>query len=237
MSWEDQSNLFCTEAWFEKFKDYFDDTFHSILAQKSDDFALKELKNKLATKELNRPANVAQYEFCGQLEIYLDKIKVVILQSRDTEKVIKAIQQAEELVKGRKQKIKIANSSKVGWTTIQHMNKADSEDLTNDQWKRVQAAEDAALKDLESHKRARSSSQKSDAFCTKLVRRKLPLSSPCSSHSLRSQTYTCMQRQGNSHISTVALFSILAFTLVQLQTMDHKVLIIQRTGFTTARQE
>ena len=160
MSREDQASTFNTDALFDKFKNYFDDKFNRISStQKSEEDGLKELKNKLVAKDLHRPGNSAQYEFCGQLEIYLDKIKLSILKTGDTEKTIEAIQQAEDLIKDRKQKIKIADESKAGWTTVQFLEKGSANNLTSEQRKRVQTAEDAALKELEARKRPRISKQ------------------------------------------------------------------------------
>jgi hypothetical protein len=58
---------------FDKFKDFFDAKFSAINKTPNDSTALKELKLKLEAKDLSRPGNIAQYEFCGQLEIVLAK--------------------------------------------------------------------------------------------------------------------------------------------------------------------
>ena len=51
----------------------FDAKFSAINKTPNDSTALKELKLKLEAKDLSRPGNIAQYEFCGQLEIVLAK--------------------------------------------------------------------------------------------------------------------------------------------------------------------
>ena len=103
----------------------------------------KEIKNKLEATELNRPDNSAQLEYCGQLEILLDNIKICLLNLLKKGKIqeaIYAIQEAEELVTDRKKK-------------IQHIEKGGKDNILAEQRKRIQAAEEAAMKDLEGRKR------------------------------------------------------------------------------------
>ena len=136
---------------FQKFKQYFDEKFQAIDTPKRDVVSVRELKNKLEAKELSKPGNVAQFEFCGKLEIALDNIKSAIIARHDTDAAIDAIQKAEQLVFDRKQKIKIADASKAGWSTVNRLDQ--SEHLSADQQKSVKAAEEEALKDIEQRKR------------------------------------------------------------------------------------
>ena len=128
---------------FQKFKQYFDEKFQAIDTPKRDARSVRELKNKLEAKELSKPGNVAQFEFCGKLEIALDNIKSAIIARHDTDAAIDAIQKAEQLVFDCKQKIKIADASKAGWSTVNRLDQ--SEHLSADQQKSVKAAEEEAL--------------------------------------------------------------------------------------------
>ncbi len=58
----------------------------------------------------------------------------------------------------RKRQIKIADTSKAGWMTIQQMEKGDKKNQTADEQKKVQIAEEAALKELDSRKRPKRTS-------------------------------------------------------------------------------
>ena len=82
---------------------------------------------------------------------------VALHQKGNIQDVIDAIQEAESLVAERKRKIKIADESKAGWTTIQHMDKAGSTQEVVRRKKRVQIAEEAALKEIDNKKRQRRS--------------------------------------------------------------------------------
>ena len=42
------------------------------------------------------------------------------MQKNDIQRAIEAIQDMEELIKARKQKVQIADTSKAGWVTVQH---------------------------------------------------------------------------------------------------------------------
>ena len=96
---------------------------------------------------------IAQFSFCGQLEIRLGKVKVAILQKNDIQKAIDVIQEMEELITHRKQKIQIADSSKTGWITIQHLEKGEKTSLSPEDRKRVAAADEAAEKEIENRKK------------------------------------------------------------------------------------
>ena len=74
------------------------------------------------------------------------------IKKGDIQDAIEAIQAAEELVADRKKKIKIADSSKAGWNTVQHMEKRDS-GQTSEERKRIQVAEESALKEIDARKR------------------------------------------------------------------------------------
>ena len=118
---QDQSasaSAFNPEPLFDKFKEYFNHKFESLQIPK-EEIGLKEIKNKLEAKELNRPGNSAQFEFCGQLEILLDKIKICLIKKGELQEAIDSIQEAEELVADRKNNIKIADSSKA--EVIEHV--------------------------------------------------------------------------------------------------------------------
>lgn len=112
-----------TEELFHIFNSYFNEKFEDLHANTADDEAVKVLKNSLEAKELSRQGNSAQFQFCGKLEIALDKIKVSLLKRGDIQEAIDAIQTAEELVAERKKKIKIADGSEADWTTVQHLGK------------------------------------------------------------------------------------------------------------------
>ncbi len=62
------------------------------------------MENKLASKELSELGNVAQIEFCGKLEIALDKVKLAIISKCDTNLEIEAVQEAKDLIAKRKRK-------------------------------------------------------------------------------------------------------------------------------------
>ena len=140
---------------FEKFKDYYDQRFNAIAAPKQDFSSIKQLKVKLEAKELVRPGNIAQFEFCGNLEILLDNAKLALVEKSDPEAAVAALQEAEELIADRKAKIRIADGSKAGWATVSKLDKSSSEYLLAEQRKSVKVAEEEALKDLESRKRKR----------------------------------------------------------------------------------
>ena len=114
-----------------------------------DDTKFQQLQNELKAQKLAKQGNIAQFIFCGQLEIQSGKIKVAILQKDDIQQAIDAIQETEELVASRKQNIQIADSSKTGWMTIQHQEKAEKTGISSEDQKRVAAAEEAAEKELE----------------------------------------------------------------------------------------
>ena len=141
---------------FEKFKDYFDARF-SAIDQPSSDPDLQKLKAKLAAKELSKPGNQAQFEFCGLLEVSLGRIRAALsTTSSDSKlKALEALQEAESLLAERKKKIRIADSSKAGWSTIAHLDRNEGSGLSADQQKRVLAAEDAALQEQNTRKRLR----------------------------------------------------------------------------------
>ena len=145
------------ELIFQKFKQYFDNKFRAIETPKQDSPSVRELKNKLEAKDLTRPGNVAQFEFCGRLEIAIDSIKAAVLVKQDSDAAIEAIHTAEQLISDRKRKIKIADASKAGWSTIAHLDKADH--LTSEQQKSVKAAEEEALKELDLRKRRKRDNQ------------------------------------------------------------------------------
>ena len=157
-----QPTVFNPKALFDKFKTYFNHKFESLnnCNQSTDDTSIKELRNKLEAKDL-KPGNAAQFEFCGYLEIALDKIKISLLKKGNIQEAIEGIQEAEELVSERKKKIKIADNSKAGWITVQHLDKTGDKQ-TAEERKRVQIAEESALKELEGRKRPRKSPSSSD---------------------------------------------------------------------------
>ena len=158
---EEHGSALSTELLFEKFQSYFDKKFDKLANSTiTDETAVKELKIKLEAKELTKPGNSAQLLFCGQLEIILDKIKVAFLQKGDTDKVVEAIHEAEDLLADRKQKIKIADSSRAGWITIQQLEKGGKRDQSSEDQKKVQIAEDAALKELEGRKKQKTSDRR-----------------------------------------------------------------------------
>ncbi|XP_038063342.1 uncharacterized protein LOC119734034 [Patiria miniata] len=155
----DEASGTSTELLFEKFQLYFDQKFDKLSSTKPvTDPSIKELRNKLEAQELARPGNTAQYLFCGELQIILDKIKCAILQSCNTDAAISAIQQAEDLLADRKRKIKIADSSKAGWMTIQHLEKGAKKNQSPEELRKVQLAEEAACKELEGRKKLKRSS-------------------------------------------------------------------------------
>ena len=47
-----------TASIFEKFKDHFDDRFNAISTPKQEYIPIRELRNKLEAKELDKPGNV-----------------------------------------------------------------------------------------------------------------------------------------------------------------------------------
>ena len=49
-------------------------------------------------KELTKPGKVAQTKFCRHAEIIMDKIKVTVIAKNDSQSVIQAIQEAEDVV-------------------------------------------------------------------------------------------------------------------------------------------
>ncbi|XP_038065367.1 uncharacterized protein LOC119735646 [Patiria miniata] len=144
---------------FDKFKDYFDAKFSAISQPEDDSTALKELKLKLEANDLSRPGNIAQFEFCGQLEILLlYKIQSALTTENNTGAVLQALQEGLDLLADRKQTIRIADSSKAGWGTIFHLDKRNADKLSAEQHKKVLAAKEAALKDIETRKRRRNES-------------------------------------------------------------------------------
>ncbi len=148
--------MFLPELLFDKFKDYFNQKFDSIsnINKQGEDSGFKDLKNKIEAKPLKRSGNTAQFEFCVQLEIAHDKIKIALRKKGDTQEAIDAIQEAEDLVTDRKRKIKIADDSKAGRATVQHLDKGGAEQSAEER-KRVLVAEESALKEIESKKRQR----------------------------------------------------------------------------------
>ena len=58
---------------------------------------MRELKNKLEAKDLTRPSNIAQFKFCGKLEIALNNIKSAIIVKHNADAAIEAIYAAEQL--------------------------------------------------------------------------------------------------------------------------------------------
>ena len=141
---------------FEKFKDYFDARFNS-LDQPSSDPDLQKLKAKLAAKELNKPGNQAQFEFCGLLEVSLGKIRAALSSTSSDSKLkaVEALQEADSLISERKKKIRIADSSNAGWSTIVQLERNEGSGLSAEQQKRVLAAEDAVLQEQNNRKRLR----------------------------------------------------------------------------------
>ena len=135
---------------FEKFKDYFDQRFNSITTPQNESSSLRELKNKLEARELSKAGNIAQFEFCGKIELALDKIKEAITEKSDIDSAIEVLRDAELLVAERKRKIRIADQSKAGWATVSQLDKKDTEHLTSEQLKSVRIAEEEALKQIES---------------------------------------------------------------------------------------
>ena len=101
---------------------------------------------------------MAQNAFCGELEILLGRIKKSLPQKSDLQEVFDTIVEAEDLITDRKQKIKIADSSKAGWVTVQHLESGGKKDQSAEVQKKVLIAEEAALKDLEGRKRQKRSS-------------------------------------------------------------------------------
>ena len=118
---------------------------------------IKELRNKLQAKELGRPGNVEQFEFCGKLEILVGKSKLALTDRPDLDSAVQALDEALELIADRKRKIRIADGSKAGWATITHLNKRGNEDLgiSSDQLKSIKIAEEEALKEQQDRKRRR----------------------------------------------------------------------------------
>ena len=152
----ENSQQFDPQALFEKFKEYFDQKFHSLNPPESkDSYELKELKIKLESKDFVKPGNVDQYQFCGQLELTLDRIKLALIKNADIDKAIEAIQSAEDLINERKKKIRIAENSKAGWLTVSQFVKESNSELSAEQAKKVKNAEETVLKELESRKRKR----------------------------------------------------------------------------------
>ncbi|XP_038066818.1 uncharacterized protein LOC119737471 isoform X2 [Patiria miniata] len=148
-----------TSLIFQKFKDYFDGRFDAISTPKQESSSIRELRNKLEAKELERPGNTEQFEFCGKLEIALDRAKLALVNNPDPDSALEILQEAEELVADRKKKIRIADGSKAGWVTVAKLDKKGSGNLSAEQQKSVKIAEEEALKDLESRKRKRRDSQ------------------------------------------------------------------------------
>ena len=151
----EESRASDTSLIFQKFKDYLDCRFDAISTPKQESTSIRELKNKLEAKELERPGNVEQYRFCGKLEIVLDKAKLALGNNPDPDAILEILQEAEELVTERKKKIRIADGSKAGWVTVAKLDKKGSGNLSVEQQKSIQIAEDEALKELESRKRKR----------------------------------------------------------------------------------
>ena len=56
--------------------------FISNATKNEDDTRFKELQNELEVQKLSKQGNIAQFSFCGQLEIQLGKVKVAILQKK-----------------------------------------------------------------------------------------------------------------------------------------------------------
>ena len=54
---------------FEKLKHYFDERFDAISIPITESTSIKELRNKLEAKALERPGNIEKFEFCGKIEI------------------------------------------------------------------------------------------------------------------------------------------------------------------------
>ncbi|XP_038049633.1 uncharacterized protein LOC119723154 isoform X2 [Patiria miniata] len=143
-----------TEALFEKFQSYFDQKFDSISNHsKNDNASILELRNKIEAQDLKRSGNSAQYEFCGKIQILTNKIKLSLLAKDDLTSAIEAIQELEEITADRKQKIQIADSSKAGWITVQHLEKGTGKNQFPEKQKRILAAEESTLKELENRKR------------------------------------------------------------------------------------
>ena len=142
---------------FDKFKDYFDRSFNELQSPSEDSSTIKELRNKLQAKELSRPDNVEQFEFCGKLEILVGKSKLALTDRPDLDSAVQALDEALELIADRKRKIRIADGSKAGWATITHLNKRGNEDLgiSSDQLKSIKIAEEEALKEQQDRKRRR----------------------------------------------------------------------------------
>ena len=140
---------------FRKFKDYFDAKLNSISKPHNHHNAFKELELKLEAKNLTKPGNIAPYKFCGQLEIFLSKIKSAIQNEEEPGTVLQSVEGAMKLISDRKQKIRIADSSKAGWGTISQLDKTEADKLSSEQHKKVLAAEEAAFKEIERRKRQR----------------------------------------------------------------------------------
>ena len=155
----EEGNASDTNLVFQKFKDYFDERFSAISKPRQETSTVKELKNKLEAKELAKPGNIGQFEFCGKLEIALDKAKLALVNNSDPESAIEALQDAEELVADRKRKIRIADGSKAGWVTVSKLDKKTNAHLSPEQQKSVKIAEEEALKYLDGRKRKRRDSQ------------------------------------------------------------------------------
>ena len=130
MSMPEQPGNLDTNALFEKFQLYFNSKFEALSNNNKpqDDTELKVIKNKLEARELSKPGHSAQQAFCGELEILLARMKNSLLQKSDLQEVFDTIVKAEDLIIDRKQKIKIADSSKAGWVTVQHLKSGGKKD-------------------------------------------------------------------------------------------------------------
>ena len=143
---EDQPAL-NPEKLFDKFKEYFNYKFESIATSskdKADQVNIKELTNKLEARDLTRPGNSAQFEFKAALE------------RSNIPAAIEALKGAEAIITERKKTIKIADSSKAGWATVQELDKT-GKDRTPEEAKRIIVAEEAALKSIERRKKFKQS--------------------------------------------------------------------------------
>ena len=147
-----------TSLIFEKFKDYFDQRFKDLPRSSQESTSgIKQLQNKLEAKELARPGNSAQFEFCGNLEIILDKARTALTENSDAESALQALDEAHDLIKERKRKIRIADGSKAGWATNAHLDKKGNEKLgvSAEELKGIKIAEEEALKEQHDRKRKR----------------------------------------------------------------------------------
>ena len=154
---EDQPAL-NPEKLFDKFKEYFNYKFETIATSSkdtADQVNIKELTNKLEARDLTRPGNSAQFEFCWKVEIAHDKIKAA-LEKSNIPAAIEALKGAEAIITERKKTIKIADSSKAGWATVQELDKT-GKDRTPEEAKRIIVAEEAALKSIERRKKFKQS--------------------------------------------------------------------------------